>query len=76
MACAVQPADVCIYVINWGFRLPSRGMNAARRDEIAEMFGGDLATLQYEGQRERSGHKFNSYGITYVPDPYKPRAGT
>lgn len=76
LACAVQAADVCIYVINWGFRLPSRGMDAARRDKIAEMFGADLTTLQYRGQQEHDGRKFSSYGITCVRDPYESRART
>ena len=39
------------------------------------MFGSDLADLQYRGRVERDGHKFDSYGIVYVPDPYGPRAG-
>ena len=74
MARAVQAADLCIYAVNWGFRLPGRGMDAPRRDEIAEMFGTDLADLQYRGQGVREGRAFDSYGIVYVPDPYEPRA--
>jgi hypothetical protein len=31
---AVQAADVCIYAINWGFRLPTRGMDADVRQEL------------------------------------------
>ena len=38
MTYAVQAADLCIYCINWRFRLPSRGMNAEHRDDIACMF--------------------------------------
>ena len=45
MTSAIQAADLCIYLINWGFRLPLRGMNAARRDEINRMFGPALADL-------------------------------
>ncbi len=73
MAYAVQAADLCIYCINWGFRLPTRGMNAERRDEVADMFGADLAEIQYRGQGHRDGRVFDTYGIVYVPDPYEPR---
>lgn len=73
MTYAIQAADVCIYCINWGFRLPQRGMTAERRTEIADMFGGALASLQFHGQRERDGHIFETYGIVYVPDPYEAR---
>ena len=75
MARAVQAADVCIYALNWGFRLPARGMDAPRRDEIADMFGANLATLQYRGQGVREGRAFDTFGIFYVPDPYEPRVG-
>ena len=76
MAYAVQAADLCIYCVNWGFRLPIRGMNAKRRDQIATMFGAALADLQYRGQGYRDGREFDTYGIVYVPDPYEPREGT
>lgn len=76
MALAVQAADLCIYCVNWGFRLPSRGMNADRRTEIANSFGADLASLQFQGQGYRDGQVFDTYGIVYVPDPYEPRQGT
>ena len=75
MAYAVQAADLCIYCINWGFRLVSRGMNAERREEITSMFGTDLGDLQYRGQGYRDGRVFDTYGIVYVPDPYVPRPG-
>jgi Protein of unknown function (DUF3800) len=35
MTSLIQAADVCIYSLNWGFRLPSSGMNAPVREEIA-----------------------------------------
>ena len=73
MTYAVQAADLCIYCINWGFRLPRRGMNAERREEIAGMFGTELASLQLREHGYRDGHVFDTYGIVYVPDPYKPR---
>ena len=74
MASSIQAADLCVYCINWGFRLPDRGMNAAGRDEIAGMFSRDLADLQFRGQGNRDGRVFNTYGIVYVPDPYEARA--
>ena len=74
MTSAIQAADLCIYCINWGYRLPRRGMNAERRDEIARMFGKDLADLQFRGQGYRDGRVFDTYGITYVPDPYEARS--
>ena len=74
MTSAVQAADLCIYCINWGFRLPLRGMGAERRDEIARMFGRDLADLQFRGDGIRDGRVFVTYGITFVPDPYEARA--
>ena len=74
MTTAVQVADLCIYCINWGFRLPGRRMNAGRREEIASMFGRDLAHLQFRGQGYRDGRE--SYGIVYVPDPYERRTPT
>lgn len=73
MTPAVQAADLCIYCINWGFRLPNRGMNAESRQEIARMFGRHLADLQFRGQGYRNGQVFDTYGIVYVPDPYQAR---
>ena len=74
MTPAVQAADLCIYCVNWGFRLPDRGMDAERRDEIADMFGQELADLQFRGQGRREDRVFDTYGIVYVPDPYGARA--
>ena len=62
MAVAVQVADLCIYAINWGVRLPDQDMNAKTRPEIETMLGNDLINLQF-----RKGQKF---GIVFVPDPY------
>jgi hypothetical protein len=73
MTYPVQVADVCIYAINWGFRLPERGMDALARPEIANEFGPWLRRLQFEGDGYRDGVVFKTYGIAYVPDPYEPR---
>lgn len=73
MTYPVQAADVCIYVINWGFRLPSPGMNAPVRTEIAREFEAAVRRVQYEGDGHREGNVFRTYGIVYVPDPYESR---
>ena len=51
-------------------------MNADRRTEIANTFGADLASLQFQGQGYRDGQVFDTYGIVCVPDPYELRQGT
>jgi hypothetical protein len=70
MAYPIQAADMCIYCVNWGFRLPGLGMDTPVREEIAEEFGRWLNQLQYHGKGLREGFAFDSYGIKYVPDPY------
>jgi hypothetical protein len=69
----VQAADLCIYCVNWGFRLPAAGMDAPVRKEIAEEFAPWLAKLQFEGDAYREGKVYRSFGIAYVPDPYSKR---
>ena len=73
MTYPIQAADVCIYCINWGFRLPSIGMNAVTRKEIEAEFREYLYRLQFKGEGYRNGEVFRTYGIVYVPDPYVPR---
>ncbi len=70
MTYPLQAADLCIYCINWGFRLPSQGMNAPRRDEIGDEFGPWLGQLQFRGQGYEAGEVFPTFGIRYVPNPY------
>jgi hypothetical protein len=70
MAYPVQAADLSIYCVNWGFRLPMHGMGASSRAEIAGEFGPWLYRLQYHGNGYRDGHVFESWGIVYVPNPY------
>lgn len=69
----VQAADLAIYCLNWGFRLPSRGMNAAMRMEIANEFGPWINELQFRGDAYHEGNVFPEFGIAFVPDPYSPR---
>jgi hypothetical protein len=67
---AVQAADVCIYAINWGFRLPSRGMDAEVRQEIADEFGPWILNSQAEGQVADGSGTHAWYSIVFVPTPY------
>ncbi len=69
----VQAADLAIYCVNCGFRLPSRGMDAPVRDEIASEFGPWLNLLQFRGDAYRDGNVYQEYGIVFVPDPYTGR---
>ncbi len=70
MSYPVQSADICMYCINWGFRLPSQGMDEAVRNDIAGPFGPLLKKLQFSGQGYRDGKTFSTHGIKYVEDPY------
>lgn len=70
----VQAADLCIYAINWGFRLDGIGWDGEVREEIAENFGPWLSRLQYRGAGERDiAGSFQTFGIVLVPDPYAAR---
>ncbi len=70
MSYPIQAADLAIYCINWGFRLPSLGMDAMVRPEISEGFGRWISQLQYRGTAARDGQTYDSYGIVFVPEPY------
>ena len=69
MTYAVQAADLCIYCVNWGFRIPSMGMDADVRDEIESEFRPWLDRLQFRGEGYRNGLVFKSFGVVFVPDP-------
>jgi hypothetical protein len=73
MTYPLQAADVCIYCVNWGFRIPRRGMNAPTRAEIEREFSGLLGSLQFKGLVNKLGKSYKTYGIAYVPDPYTQR---
>ena len=68
----IQAADLVIYCVNWGFRLPARGMDAPVRKEIADNFSGWIHNLQYQADA-MTGPEFRTYGIVHVPDPYESR---
>ncbi len=66
----IQVADLCIYAINWGFRLREGGMDGPVRQEIAQEFGPWLHELQFVGDVSVSGAVTRRHGIVYVADPY------
>ena len=66
MSYAVQAADVCIYCVNWGFRLDAIGMTAASRPEIAQRFGPWLNRLQFHGQGYRDGQRSRVSKLLHV----------
>jgi Protein of unknown function (DUF3800) len=71
MTYPVQVADVCIYAINQGFRLPKSGMDAPVREDIQKEFSQQIGALQFKGDGYKEGAVFVNYGIVYVPDPYE-----
>lgn len=73
MSPGVQAADVCLYCVNWGFRLQSWEFTGPVRDDIRTEFGGQVARLQFKGEAYNEGEVYPSYGIVYVPDPYTRR---
>ena len=70
MTYPVQAADLCIYCINWGFRLPSRGMEAPTRPEVEKHFRTSLEERQFHGIGRNAEGEFETYGIVYVNNPY------
>jgi hypothetical protein len=67
MTYAIQAADVCIYAINWGYRLAR--MEKPVREEIAGEFTPWLKKLQYKDTIDSLG-EHQVYGIIYVDNPY------
>jgi Protein of unknown function (DUF3800) len=73
MTVTVQAADVCLYCINWGFRLAAWGSDLETRTEIAREFGPKLSRLQWEGDAYKDDNVFRTWGIVLVRDPYEAR---
>ena len=66
----IQAADICIYALNWGFRVP-KGMDAECRPEIQQEFSPWLSTLQATGKHVLvNGSEMTWYSIVYVPEPF------
>lgn len=70
MAYGVQVADLCIYCLNWGWRLGN--MTEPTRPEI-EPFVRLLERIIWHGEGYRDGKVFKTHGTVFVPDPYTPR---
>jgi hypothetical protein len=66
---AIQAADVCIYALNWGFRVP-KGMEAEVRPEIQTEFSDWIYKLQAYGKDSTDSGVHSWYGIVYVPEPF------
>lgn len=73
MAIPVQAADLCVYAINWGFRIPKLGMTSTERLDVKRLADDWISRLQYHGEGCREGTTFKTHGIVYVPDPYESR---
>ncbi len=73
MTYAVQVADIVIYCINLGFRLPKQGMNEPVRGEIKDLASAWISKLQFRGDGYREGEVFLTHGIVYVDDAYASR---
>ena len=70
MAYGVQAADLCIYCLNWGWRLPQ--MTEPTRAEI-EPFARSMAQFIWHGDIYKDGSIYPGHGAIYVPDPYESR---
>jgi hypothetical protein len=70
MAYGVQVADLCIYCLNWGWRL--RDMSQPTRPEI-EPFAWLLEKSFWHGEGYRDGRVFKTHGTVFIPDPYTAR---
>ena len=75
LAYGVPAADVCITGIHWRYHQRLIGVESTdRRSEIADMFAGDLARLQYRGIDCRCGRERFIEGIFLERDPYQTSA--
>ena len=70
MAYGVQVADLCIYCLNWAWRLGT--MTQPIREEIRP-FVDLIQNSIWHGEGYRDGRVFPTHGTVYVPDPYAPR---
>jgi len=71
MAYGVQAADLCIYCLNWAWRLKGQ-MTEPIRDEI-EPFVWLIVKFIWHGDGYREGRTFRTHGTCYVPDLYETR---
>ena len=73
MSVGVQAADLCLYCINWGFRLHYMSSIQSPREDIAQRFGARLNDLQFRGSAYRDGETHKTSGIVFVADPFESR---
>lgn len=74
----IQIADICIYIINTGYR-KSKSMTESARLEIQQAFEDKIAKLElhYQQRKYRNGKRISCpiYGITFTPRPYTEQKG-
>ena len=68
----IQVADVCIYIINTGYRL-GRGMTAPARTEIQQRYERKIHRLQYSFFKTVNGKKTKVESIKLHKNPYQTR---
>jgi len=73
MALPVQVADVVIYALNWGYRLPANMKGAPTRSEIESRFSAQIQKLNWKGEGFDGVQTYKTFGIFCVPDLYIPR---
>ena len=70
---AVQAADLCIYCVNWGFRLPASGMTRTSRPEIENLFRSVVGTITIPRPGiSRWQPCSKPLEFVFVPNPYAP----
>jgi hypothetical protein len=74
MSVGIQAADLCLYAINWGFRLSNWKGVEPIRPEVAAETRQYIDDLQWRGDGYRDGRTYHSYGIVLVPDPFSSRS--
>ena len=65
----VQAADVCLYCINWAFRIAKWGVKLEARPEL-EKYAKRCSERQFKGDMPSDNETYKGYGIIFVPDPY------
>jgi len=71
MAYGVQAADVCIYILNWGYRFGQ--VDKPVRPEIRD-FANLLEPMIWRADITEAGRSFQTHSVVYVGDPYNARA--
>lgn len=70
MAYGIQVADLCVYCLNWAWRL--HDMTESTRPEI-KPYVELIEKSIWHGDGYREGHVFRTHGTVYVRDPYSAR---